>query len=76
MRVSLGGHDGPIAEPIDPQIDRRKVRIGLAMISLVVVVALVLIAVIDDPIGRALMFAVAGLGIVRAYLRSRSLRRG
>jgi hypothetical protein len=35
----------------------------------------VLFAVIDDPIGRALMFAVAALGIVRAYLLSRSLRR-
>jgi hypothetical protein len=64
-----------MTEPSDPQIDRRKVRIGLAIISLVVVVAVVLFAVIDDPIGRALMFAVAALGIVRAYLLSRSLRR-
>ena len=65
-----------MAEPIDPQVDRRKVRIGLAMISLVVVVALVLFFLIDDALGRALMFAVAALGIVRAYLLSRSLRRG
>ena len=64
-----------MTEPSDPQIDRRMVRIGLAIISLVVVVAVVLFAVIDDPIGRALMFAVAALGIVRAYLLSRSLRR-
>jgi hypothetical protein len=65
-----------MAEPTDPQVDRRKVRIGLAMVSLVVVVALVLFALIDDPIGRALMVAVIALGIGRAYLLSRSLRRG
>ena len=76
MRPSGAGHDARMAEPIDPQVNPRKVRIGLAMISIVVVVALVLIAVIDDPLGRALMFAVAALGIVRAFLLSRSLRRG
>ena len=65
-----------MAEPLDPQVDPRKVRIGLAMISVVVLVAVVLFVVIDDPVGRAVMFAVAVLGIVRAFLLTRSLRRG
>ena len=39
------------------------------------VVAVVLLFVIDDPFGRAVMFAVAALGVVRAFLLTRSLRR-
>jgi Flp pilus assembly protein TadB len=67
-------HDLDMTAPEAPQPDRRKVRIGLAIISVVVVVAVVLFAVVDDPIGRAVMFAIAALGLVRAYLLSRSLR--
>jgi hypothetical protein len=67
------GHALGVTDP-EPQLDRRKVRIGLVMISAVVVVALVLVAVIDDPFGRAVMVAVAALAIVRAFLLSRSLR--
>jgi len=65
-----------MAEPLDPQVDQRKIRIGLVMISVVVLVAVVLFIVIDDAVGRALMFAIAVLGIVRAFLLTRSLRRG
>jgi Flp pilus assembly protein TadB len=52
-----------------------KVRVGLALITLVVVVALVMIAVIDSPAGKAVMFAIAVTAVVRAYLLFRSLRR-
>jgi hypothetical protein len=38
-------------------------------------VAIVLLFVIDDPLGRAVMFAVAALGVIRAFLLTRSLRR-
>jgi len=69
-------HDLGMSDPEPLQPDRRKVRVGLAMISVVVIVALVLFALVDDPIGRAVMFAIAVLGMVRAYLLSRSLRRG
>jgi hypothetical protein len=65
-----------VTDPATPNTDPRKVRIGLAMISVVVLAAVVLFLVIDDAIGRAIMFAVAALGIVRAYLLSRSLRDG
>ena len=52
-----------------------KVRIGLAVIGVVLAVALVLIAVIDSPAGKALMFAIAATALVRAFLLYRSLRR-
>jgi len=46
----------------------------LALITVVVVVALVMIAVIDSPAGKAVMFAIAVTAVVRAYLLYRSLR--
>jgi Flp pilus assembly protein TadB len=64
-----------VNEPIDPQMDSRKVRMGLAIVTVIVLVALVLVAVVDDPVGRAVMLAVAALGFVRAFLLTRSLRR-
>jgi uncharacterized membrane protein len=51
-----------------------KVRVGLALITVVVVVALVMVAVIDSPAGKAVMFAIAVTAVVRAYLLYRSLR--
>lgn len=67
--------DARVAEPNAQETDPRKVRIGLIVIVIVVVVAAVLVAVLDDPVGRAVMLAVAAVGIVRAFLLSRSLRR-
>jgi hypothetical protein len=64
-----------MTDPEVPQPDQRKVRIGLAIIAVVVLIAVILFLVIDDATARAVMFAVAALGIVRAYLLSRSLRR-
>lgn len=61
--------------PSDAERDPRKVRIGLALICAVVVIALAAMAVIEDPFGRALMFAVAATAFVRAYLLFRWLRR-
>ena len=61
--------------PTPPTPDPRKVRIGLAIVVLVVLVAVVLVVVVDDPVARAVMLAVAAVGIVRAFLLARSLRR-
>ncbi len=57
-----------------PELDRRKIGIGLAMISLVMVVALVLASVIDSTVGRAVMFGIAAVAFVRLFLLTRSLR--
>ena len=59
----------------EPQIDRRKIRIGLALIVLVVIAAVVLMFVVEAPAGKAVMFAIAVTAFVRAFLLSRSLRR-
>ena len=53
----------------------RKVRQGLAIVTVAVVVAIVLLFVLEDPIAKAVMLAVALSGFARAFLLSRSLRR-
>ena len=56
-------------------MDPRKVRIGLAMVVVTVVVAIALITVVDSNLVRAIMAGIALLGLVRAYLLFRSIRR-
>ena len=57
-----------------PQLDPRKIRLGLAIVTAIVVVALILLVIVDDPIGKAVMAGVAAVGVVRAFLLRRSLR--
>lgn len=59
----------------DPQLDPRKVRAGLALVVLVMVVSVVLLLISDDPLGKAVMVAVALIAVVRAFLLTRSLRK-
>lgn len=61
-------------EPTDARLDPRKVRVGLAVVGVVLVVALVLLLVIDSAFAKAIMFAIAAVALVRAYLLSRWLR--
>jgi hypothetical protein len=58
----------------EQQMDPRKVRIGLAMVVVTVVIAIALIAVVDSALVRAIMAGIAVLGIVRAFLLYRSIR--
>jgi hypothetical protein len=58
----------------EQQMDPRKVRIGLAMVVAVVVIAVALIAVVDSNLVRAVMAGIALLGVVRAFLLYRSIR--
>ena len=57
------------------EISVAKVRIGLALVGVVILVALVMVAVVEAPAGKALMFAIALTAVVRAYMLYRSLRR-
>jgi hypothetical protein len=57
-----------------PALNPRKVRIGLAIVGVVLVVAIVLLLVVESPVGKAVMFAIAAVALVRAYLLSRWLR--
>jgi hypothetical protein len=63
-----------MTDPTEAQRDPRKVRLGLAIICVVVVIALGGVVVIDAPAGKALMFAVAATAFVRAFLIFRWLR--
>ena len=45
------------------------------VITAVVALAVVLVVMIEDPLGRAIMLAVAAIAVVRAFLLTRSLRR-
>ena len=67
-------HDGRMTDPTAAEHDPRKVRVGLAIISVVVVISVGLLFVIEAPAGKALMFAVAVTAFVRAYLLFRWLR--
>ncbi len=64
-----------MADETPTEINPTKVRIGLAVLAVVLIVALGMIAVIDSPAGKALMFAIAATVLVRAFLLFRSLRR-
>lgn len=55
-------------------IDRRRVRIGLAIVGVLVLVAFVLLLTIDEPLGQAIMGAVMFAALVRAALLVRSIR--
>jgi hypothetical protein len=60
----------------DATPDRTKVRIGLALITVVILVSLVMVFVIESTAGRAVMFAIAFTALVRAFLLVRWLRGG
>jgi hypothetical protein len=59
-----------------PQFDRRKIRMGLALIGVVLIVALVMVVVIESAAGKSVMFAIALVAFVRLFLLTRSIRRG
>jgi hypothetical protein len=58
------------------EIDPKRIRLGLAIVSVVFLVSLVLAAIINDPLGRAVMAAIALSAIIRAGLLIRSVRQG
>lgn len=61
--------------PDEPTMNPAKVRIGLAMISVVVLVAVFMFFVVEAPAGKALMFAIAVTAFVRVAMLVRALRR-
>jgi len=56
------------------QVDVTKVRIGLAIVGVVIVAALATMLAIDSTPGKAVMFAIILTVMVRAYLLFRSLK--
>jgi hypothetical protein len=64
----------PVSEPDPSETSRTKVRVGLAMVGIVLVLAMVLGYLAEEPLVKALMFGVSLLAVVRAVLLSRALR--
>ena len=58
-----------------PDVDPRRVRLGLILLTIVFFVALVIVMVVDDALGRAVMAGVLVITLARAALLVRSLRR-
>jgi hypothetical protein len=64
-----------MTDPSSDHLDPRRVRLGLAIVVGVVVIALVMAVVVDAPAGRALMIVIAATAIVRAFMLVRWIRR-
>lgn len=56
-------------------INPKKVRQGLAVVTVILLVSAVMVVVADDAIGKSIFFAIAGLTLLRAALLARWLRR-
>ena len=66
-------HDEPV--PIDEEVNRSRVRAGLAIVTVTFLVAAGILLFVDDPLARVVMGLVMVLSLVRAALLVRSLRR-
>lgn len=62
-----------MADDTPPEIDPRKIRMGLGLITVVVVVSIVLLFAVGSPLGKAVMFAIAVTAFYRAFRLTRSL---
>jgi hypothetical protein len=58
-----------------PVVDRKKIRLGLALLTVVFAAAVVLFFVTDDKLGRAVFFGVAVVLLVRMTLLVRGMRK-
>ena len=61
--------------PAPDDVDRRRVRTGLVIVTVAFVIALAALVVVDSPVAKVVMGLVMFTAVVRAFLLSRSLRR-
>jgi hypothetical protein len=61
--------------PEDDEVDRTRVRAGLAIVSVTFLIALVALLVIESAVAKIVMGLVMFTALVRAFLLARSLRR-
>jgi hypothetical protein len=59
----------------DNQPDARRIRVGLALVTVAFLASIVLVFAVRDPLGRAVMAAIAASALLRGALLVRSLRR-
>ena len=61
--------------PSEPSYDARRIRAGLLMMGAVLVVAVVLLIIVSDPIGRFIFGFVALICVVQLWRLGRLMRR-
>jgi predicted lysophospholipase L1 biosynthesis ABC-type transport system permease subunit len=66
----------PMSDAPSPEIDPRRVRIGLAMLAVVVLVALAIFLLVDNGVARVLMGAIVVFGVLRTFVLLRAARAG
>ena len=60
--------------PKDDEVDRTRIRAGLAIVSVTFLVALVVLLAVDNAAAKVVMGLVMVTAVVRAFLLTRSLR--
>ncbi|MBA2609760.1 MAG: hypothetical protein H0U92_12520 [Actinobacteria bacterium] len=65
----------PDQPPEPDEIDARRVRIGLAILVVVVVGALIGAVVLDNPTGKVVMIGIVAFTVIRAWTLRRALGR-
>jgi Ca2+/Na+ antiporter len=66
---------GSMSTPPPPEIDRRRVRLGLLFLTAVVLVALAIAVLVDNGLARVVMLAIVVFTVARMVLIMRSVRR-
>ena len=64
-----------MSTPPPPEIDRRRVRIGLLFLTVVVLAAIAIAVLVDNALARVLMLAIVLFTVARMFLIMRSVRR-
>jgi hypothetical protein len=65
-----------MADAPSPQVDPRRVRLGLIMLAVTVLVALAIAMFVDNPMARLIMAAIIVFAIGRTFVLVRSARQG
>lgn len=58
-----------------PEVDPRRVRIGLIFLTAVVLIALVLAVVVESPLAKLVMSGIIVFTVARTFVLARSRRR-
>jgi hypothetical protein len=60
----------------DPDVDPRRVRIGLVFLTVVVLIALVIATFVDNGLARLVMAGIIVFTVAKAFVLSRAIRKG
>jgi hypothetical protein len=65
-----------MADAPPPDTDPRRVRLGLLLLTVVVLVALGVAILVDDPVARLVMAAIVVFTVGRTWVLRRAIRHG